>query len=116
MLASDCRMASFKNDFLSTLYYNNIGKFIMHQYLYGYNQNNVLMMMMMMMMTGWIKLILKTIRCTCTKSQHYDCPIFFVCPIQMVSWSEISILQRKLFADLQRWLVSCYCVIIAQIK
>ena len=73
MLASDCRMASFKNDFLSTLYYNNIGKFIMHQYLYGYNQNNV-----QMMMTGQIKLILKTIRCTNTKSQHYDCPIFFL--------------------------------------
>lgn len=36
----------------------------------------------------------------------------------MVSWSEISmsVLQRKLLADLQRWLVSCYCVIIAQIK
>ena len=43
-------------------------------------KNNV-QMMMMMMMTGQIKLILKTIRCTCTKSQHYDCPIFFfVCP------------------------------------
>ena len=35
-----------------------------------------------------------------------------------MSWSEISmsVLQRKLLADLQRWLVSCYCVIIAQIK
>ena len=73
----------------------------------------------MMMMAGQIKLILKTIRCTCTKSQHYDSPNFFlVCPTKMVSWSEISmsVLQRKLFADLQRWLVSCYCVIIAQIK
>ena len=78
-----------------------------------------MMMMMMMMMAGQIKLILKTIRCTCTKSQHYDSPNFFlVCPTKMVSWSEISmsVLQRKLFADLQRWLVSCYCVIIAQIK
>ena len=88
-------MASFKNDFLSTLYYDNIGKFIMHQYLYGYNQNNVqMMMMMMMMMTGQIKLILKTIRCTCTKSQRYDSPIFFCLsnvnggPDQ--SWSAIS--------------------------
>ena len=71
------------------------------------------------MMAGQIKLILKTIRCTCTKSQHYDSPIFFlVCPTKMVSWSEISmsVLQGKLFVDLQRWLVSCYCVIIAQIK
>ena len=35
-----------------------------------------------------------------------------------MSWSEISmsVLQRKLLADLPRWLVSCYCVIIAQIK
>lgn len=74
----------------------------MHKYLYGCNQNNV-QLMMMMMMTGRIKLILKTIPCTCTKSQPYDCPIFFVCPTQMVSWSEISmsVLQRKLFADLQ---------------
>ena len=50
----------------------------MHQYLYGYNQNNVQMMMMMMMMAGQIKLILKTIRFTCTKSQHYDSPNFFL--------------------------------------
>ena len=36
-------MASFKNDFLSTLYCN--WKIRMCQYLYGYNQNNVQMMM-----------------------------------------------------------------------
>ena len=57
-----------------------IEKFRMCQYLYGYNQNNVqmMMMMMMMMMAGQIKLILKTIRFTCTKSQHYDSPNFFL--------------------------------------
>ena len=54
-----------------------IEKFRMCQCLYGYNQNNV-QMMMMMMMAGQIKLILKTIRFTCTKSQHYDSPNFFL--------------------------------------